>query len=163
MNQVRYWVIVLLCFLSGGCSSIRDDEDEEERVKVGDPVPVFSVDMVEGGEVTTFSTGHLKGETVIVFFHTGCPDCRRELPKLNEYYLRHKADGEFQMVAISRGEGAEAVASFWSEHELQLPYSAQTDRRIYDLFASSVIPRVYFVSAQGIVTRVLVENFDLPI
>lgn len=80
---------------------------------------------------------------------------------MNDYYLRHKDDPGFQMVAISRGEGEDMVAPFWEEYDLQIPYSAQSDRQIYNLFASSIIPRVYFVSAQGLVTRILIENFEV--
>lgn len=151
--------MMLLCLLLTGCSSIEDDETKE-RVVVGDRVPLFSVEMVKDGERSTFSTAQLTGETVIVFFNTTCPDCQRDLPKLNQYYLKHKADEGFQMVAISREEGEEDVAAYWKDKGLQIPYSAQNDRRIYELFASSVIPRIYFVSAQGIVTRVFIERFD---
>ena len=151
--------MMLLCLLLTGCSSIEDDETKE-RVVVGDRVPLFSVEMVKDGERSTFSTAQLTGETVIVFFNTTCPDCQRDLPKLNQYYLKHKVDEGFQMVAISREEGEEDVAAYWKDNGLQIPYSAQNDRRIYELFASSIIPRVYFVSAQGIVTRVFIERFD---
>lgn len=151
--------MMLLCLLLTGCSSIEDDETKE-RVVVGDRVPLFSVEMVKDGERSTFSTAQLTGETVIVFFNTTCPDCQRDLPKLNQYYLKHKADEGFQMVAISREEGEEDVAAYWKDKGLQIPYFAQNDRRIYELFASSIIPRVYFVSAQGIVTRVFIERFD---
>ena len=162
MKIIRYIYILLLCSLLGGCSSIHEDDgDVVEKVKVGDRVPSFTVDVVDNGVHTTFSTAHLSGETVIVFFSTLCGDCKRELPELNDYYLRHKDDAGFQMIAISRGEGEEMVAPFWEEYDLQIPYSAQTDRHIYDLFASSVVPRVYFVSAQGIVTRGLIENFEV--
>lgn len=150
---------LLLCLLLTGCSSIEDDETKE-RVAVGDRVPLFSVEMVKDGERSTFSTSHLTGETVIVFFNTTCPDCQRDLPKLNQYYLKHKADEGFQMVAISREEGEEDVADYWKDNGLQIPYFAQNDRRIYELFASSIIPRVYFVSAKGIVTRIFIERFD---
>lgn len=151
--------MMLLCLLLTGCSSIEDDETKE-WVAVGDRVPLFSVEMVKDGERSTFSTAQLTGETVIVFFNTTCPDCQRDLPKLNQYYLKHKVDEGFQMVAISREEGEEDVAAYWKDNGLQIPYSAQNDRRIYELFASSVIPRIYFVSAQGIVTRVFIERFD---
>lgn len=151
--------MMLLCLLLTGCSSIEDDETKE-RVVVGDRVPLFSVEMVKDGERSTFSTAQLTGETVIVFFNTTCPDCQRDLPKLNQYYLKHKADEGFQMVAISREEGEEDVAAYWKDKGLQIPYSAQNDRRIYELFASSVIPRIYFVSAQGVVTRIFIERFD---
>lgn len=151
--------MMLLYLLLTGCSSIEDDETKE-RVAVGDHVPLFSVEMVKDGERSTFSTSHLTGETVIVFFSVKCGDCQRDLPKLNQYYLKHKDDPGFQMIAISRAEGENLVVPFWEEYGLQIPYSAQNDRRIYELFASSIIPRVYFVSAQGIVTRVFIERFD---
>lgn len=151
---------MLLCLLSMGCSSIEDDNEVTERVNVGDRVPLFSVEMVKDGERSTFSTAQLTGETVIVFFNTTCPDCQRDLPKLNQYYLKHKVDEGFQMVAISREEGEEDVAAYWKDNGLQIPYSAQNDRRIYELFASSIIPRIYFVSAQGVVTRIFIERFD---
>ena len=151
--------MILLYLLFGGCSSIHDDE-VVERVKVGDRVPVFTVNMVADGKSTMFTTDHLTGETVIIFFHTSCADCRRELPRLNDYYLQHRDEPGFQMVAISRAEGADTIEPFWMEQGLQIPYSAQEDRHIYDLFASSVIPRVYFISAQGFVTRVWVEHFE---
>jgi peroxiredoxin len=139
-----------------------DDDDGEvtEYVKVGDRVPAFSVETVlADGSTATFSTAQLTGETVIVLFNTSCGDCQRELPRMNDYYLQHCGDKGFQMVAISREEGAESVAAYWKEQGLSIPYSAQTDRRIYNLFASSIIPRTYFCSADGIITQILVETF----
>ena len=152
--------MLLLALLLMGCSSIEDQEEVTERVNVGDRVPSFTIDVVSDGIHSTFSTAQLTGETVIVFFNTTCPDCQRDLPKLNQYYLKHKSNEGFQMVAISRAEGEDAVAAYWKDNGLQIPYSAQTDRRIYELFASSIIPRIYFVSAKGIVTRVFIERFD---
>lgn len=156
----KYVALILLGLLMIGCSSIEDDNEVTERVNVGDRVPSFSVDVVTDGIISTFSTAQLTGETVIVFFNTTCPDCQRDLPKMNQYYLKHKNDKGFQMVAISRAEGEDTVAAYWKDNGLQIPYSAQSDRRIYELFASSIIPRIYFVSAKGIVTRVFIERFD---
>ncbi len=153
---------MLACLVLWGCGNIHEEDDVVERIVVGSRVPIFSVNVVDyEGLTTSFSTNRLYGETVIVFFSTQCKDCQRELPELNDYYLKHKDDEGFQMVAISRAEGEQSVADFWSANNLQIPYSAQEDRKIYDLFASSVIPRVYFVSSSGIITKVLIENFDL--
>ena len=146
--------------------SMSDDEGGEvgEYVKVGDRLPLFSVETVQAdGTTAKFSTTQLTGETVIVLFHTGCQDCQRELPRLNAYYLRHRSEPGFQMVAISREEGAESIAAFWLSQHLSIPYSAQPDRRIYNLFASSIIPRVYFCSAEGIVNKVYIEKVDIDI
>ena len=152
--------MLLFGLLMMGCSSIEDQEEVTERVNVGDRVPSFTIDVVSDGIHSTFSTAQLTGETVIVFFNTTCPDCQRDLPKLNQYYLKHKSEKGFQMVAISREEGETSVAAYWKDNGLQIPYSAQNDRHIYELFASSIIPRIYFVSAKGIVTRVFIERFE---
>ena len=144
------WLLTAVATLAA-CSMADDEENEEakEYVKVGDRVPQFSVQTILADSTTaTFTTARLTGETVIVLFNTSCGDCRRELPRMNEYYLQHRGDKGFQMVAISREEGAESVAAFWREQGLSIPYSAQTDRRIYNLFASSIIPRTYFCSAR---------------
>ena len=152
-------IIMLLCLTMMGCSSITDDDDDVvEKVRAGDRLPVFSVTVTADGQQRTFSTEKLTGEIVIVLFSSTCKDCQRELPRLNDYYLKHRGDEGFQMVAISRAEGESVVAPFWKEYNLSIPYSAQEDRRIYELFASSIVPRVYFSNAQGIVTRVYIER-----
>ena len=153
----------LLMMAFAGCSITDDDDGSEikEYVRVGDRVPLFSVETVRAdGTTASFSSERLTGETVIVLFNTACRDCQRELPRLNEFYLRHRGEAGFQMVAISRAEEAESVAAFWKEKGLSIPYSAQSDRRVYELFASSIIPRVYFCSADGIITRMYVEEIN---
>ena len=153
---------MLACLILWGCGSIHEEDDVVERIVVGSRVPIFSVNVVDyEGLTTSFSTNRLYGETVIVFFSTQCKDCQRELPELNDYYLKHKDDEGFQMVAISRAVGEDMVAPFWEEYGLEIPYSAQPDRRIYEMFAKSIVPRVYFVAPSGKVTKVLIENFDV--
>ena len=119
-----------------------------------------TVDVIDGPTRTLFNTNSLQGSTVIIFFNTGCKDCQRELPELNAYYLRHRDEPGFRMVAIAREESEESISAYWLEHGLSIPYSPQTDRRIYNLFATSIIPRIYFCS-DGIVTRIDVEKFAI--
>ncbi len=151
-------VLMLLGSIVMGCSSFGEDNEVTELVKEGDRVPSFSVNVKDGERQTTFSTDSLTGETIIMLFNTSCSDCQRELPVMNRYYLEHKDEAGFQMVAISREEDEQSVATYWREHELRIPYSAQTDRTIYNLFASSIIPRIYFCNAKGIVTKIYIEK-----
>jgi len=158
---------ILLSLLLVGCvidSSEEESTSAEESsiIRVGSQLPVFSVEVIDGDSVRTFSSQKLTGPTVIAFFHTSCSDCSRELPELNEYYLRHRHDPGFQLVAIAREETRESIAAFWQQHGLSIPFSPQADRSIYSLFATLYIPRVYFCESTGEVTWMGVENFDLP-
>lgn len=157
--------LLLLPWLLVGCvvdeHSDEADPDASSIVRVGDRLPDFSVEVIDGSSCRLFSNKSLEGTTVIVFFHTSCTDCQRELPELNAYYLRHRQEPGFQMVAIARDESEESIATYWQQHNLSIPYSPQPDRQIYNLFATKYIPRVYICSAQGIVLWMGIENFDL--
>lgn len=125
-----------------------------ERVKVGDNLPSMQLTLNDG---RTLSNADLQGRTVVlVFFSTLCDDCRRELPEVEALWQKVREDESIVLVAISRGEGSDKVAPFWQEMQLSMPYSAQPDRRIYELFANSIVPRIYVASPTGKV----VASFD---
>lgn len=117
------------------------DPEPESRVSVGDPVPVFEVTLNDG---STFGRTQMAGKTTrLVFFNTDCADCRRELP-----LLQREADAAgpaTQYVCIAREEDAETIAAYWADNALTMPWSPQPDRRVYSLFATSGIPRVYTI------------------
>lgn len=158
-------IFAALCLLCGCVvdeSGERDSgSDEGSVVRVGDKLPRFSVEVTDGLLRWQFSSVSLGGPTVIVFFNTGCTDCQRELPELNDYYLRHRSDPGFSMIAIAREESEESIAAFWQAHQLAIPYSPQPDRSIYNLFALSTIPRAYRCAADGTVVWMGIENFDI--
>ena len=158
----------MMAFMLVGC--VIDSHDEwddggsrDADLQVGDKLPSFFVEVVNGDSRRMFFSKALTGKTVLVFFHTGCVDCQRELPLLNDYYLRHRDEVGFQMVAIAREESEESILRFWQQHSLSIPYSPQSDRAIFNLFASSTIPRVYICSPQGVIEWMGVEQFTLPL
>ena len=149
--------IYLLLSLLGFCSCIYDDQNTS-GLQVGDFLPEFSVEMNDG---TRISSSYLK-ETVscIVFFHTTCPDCRETLPEVQKLYDRFSSDVRF--VLISREEPDASIAEYWKENSLNMPYSAQSDRSIYDLFAQSRIPRVYICSKGGMIEAIFTDKPKNP-
>lgn len=160
MKHVLHHIIavltaVLLPAIATGC--IMDDvPDGQDPVSAGDRLPQFSVTMDNG---KTVSPQSLFGSwAVIVFFNTGCPDCRRELPEIESLY-RMRPDVE--VLCVAREEGAEEIAAYWAENDLTLPWSAQPDRKVFNLFAMSGIPRVFVVSAEGVITAAFSDT-DAP-
>ena len=47
-------------------------------------------------------------------------------------------------ICIAREEGEADIVAYWEANHLTLPVSPQPDRRIYSLFASVGIPRVFY-------------------
>lgn len=127
---------------------------QTDIITVGQQLPDFSVRMNDGTQV---SSGSLSGKpAVIVFFHTGCSDCRKELPVVQHVYNECSLQASF--VCISRAEDEAAVAAYWQAEKLSLPYSAQPDNTVYQKFARQTIPRIYIADAAGTVRYVFVER-----
>lgn len=124
-------------------------------LKVGDRLPDFEVVMDDG----TVVTDEILSETVsvVMFFHTSCPDCRQVLPQMQKVYDEY-ASADIRIVLISREDPKESVESFWQEKGLKMPYSAQNDRKVYDKFAATRIPRVYVNEKGGIIRYVFTDD-----
>lgn len=76
---MRLLVTVVLVFLIGCVSCIREEVGEHiQYIQPGDALPEFMVEMNDG---TILDRDSLRGKvSVLVFFHTSCSDCQRELP-----------------------------------------------------------------------------------
>lgn len=138
--------VMVHSFAFSACIS-DDDPTETWSLPMGSKMPQFEVTLLDGTKVSTSS---LEGKTaVIVLFNTSCPDCRAELPVVNEVQQKIIDDQTVCFLCIARAEGAETIEQFWKEHSLTLPVSPQPDRAVYSLFAESVIPRIMLFSPSG--------------
>jgi len=143
--------MAVLAVLSGCIKEKQTGAD----LKVGDRLPDFEVVMDDG----TVVTDEILSETVsvVMFFHTSCPDCRQVLPQMQKVYDEYASAG-VRIVLISREDPKESVESFWLENGLKMLYSAQNDRKIYEKFAATRIPRVYVNEKGGIIRYVFTDD-----
>lgn len=151
-------ILALLCLtlcLCTGCLGEIEPSTVTETIKAGDALPALSLVKSDGKEV---KTEDLKGHpSVIVFFNTGCSDCRKGLPVIQKLYDDEAYQG-IQFLCVSRSQEETSVRKYWQDNALTLPFSAQADNKVFLLFASQTIPRVYVADAGGIVRKVLVEK-----
>lgn len=151
-------ILTFILCLSSTLSCIYDGPVTKEDIKVGDIIPDFSVEMYDG---TTMTGEYLrKGVSVIMFFHTDCPDCAATLPEVQKIYDEYFPQ-QVKFAVISREEGKETIDHFWKANSLTLPYSARSDRTVYNLFADSRIPRVY-ICLDGIIKAVFTDEPNNP-
>lgn len=152
--DMKFRVCLILMSLLSSISCIKDKELGND-LKVGDSLPDFSVQMNNGDIITDDS---LKGNvSVILFFHTSCPDCQRVLPEFQRIYDEY-IDKDVKFAIISREESEDEIYSYWNENGLEMPYSAQKTRDVYSLFAASRIPRVYISDKGGIIRYIYTDD-----
>ena len=140
-----------------GC--ISDDDPDGPLLTIGDSLPTFSVELSDGTVIS--NTSFIGKAGVIVFFNTGCSDCRKELPVIQELWEEFKSDENVLIAAIARDESADEIEQYWKENGLTMPYSPQKGREVYNLFAPSVIPRIFITDKKGIIVFSS-DDSDMP-
>lgn len=132
--------------------------DTGNVIEIGAPLPDFEVTTLSGEVI---SGAELRRKPAIVcFFHTGCGDCQRELPLLEQLYKNYGS--LYPFVCIGREQEATEVAVYWKDNALTLPVAPQPDRKVYSLFARHTIPRIYMTDEKGIVRAQFIESATLP-
>ena len=152
-KKALYTFVIAILACLAGC--IGEEEVAEWHLRPGDALPRFEVTAIDGTKVG--SADSYNASMVIVFFNTSCPDCRKELPIIQAQYEVDQSLPEAErsiFICISREEAAADVERYWAENNLTLPVSPQSDRRIYSLFASIGIPRIFYAK-DGLITQAL--------
>lgn len=148
LRNIAFAMLSLLCCIS----CIKEKPQLEFELKVGDNIPNFSVVMNDG--TTVNSNGLQNGVAIIMFFHTSCPDCRNTLPAMQKIY--DQMGKKFPIVLISREQNDDEIVPYWQEMGYTLPYSPQSTREIYNLFATSRVPRVYICN-NGVIKHIFTD------
>ena len=146
-------LLILSCiFIVSSCIK---DKPQGSDLKVGDMLPDFEVVMNDG---TVVSDEGLAGSvSVVMFFHTSCPDCRQALPRMQQIYDEYASKG-VAFALISREDAGRDIEAYWNEQGLKMSYSAQNDRKVYEQFASSRIPRIYINDRNGIIRYIFTDD-----
>ncbi|MBO4999547.1 MAG: TlpA family protein disulfide reductase [Bacteroidaceae bacterium] len=152
MNVFMRYIIAVLLLTMVSCMT-EEELDMGSGLQVGDKLPAFSVVMSNGEKVE--SNDLLGNVSIIVFFNTACKDCQQELPVIQRFYDSHS---QYPLICISREESVSSVATYWEQKGFTVPYSAQEDRKIFELFAKSVVPRIYIVDEDGIIRYIFTDN-----
>ena len=153
MKKLAIYLLVVLSLIS----CIKEKQTGADLV-IGDRIPEFSITMNDGSKQTGKQLS--KGISCIVFFTTGCSDCKATLPHVQSIYNEYASKG-VQFALISREDGAESVSKYWQENEFTMPYSAQDDRKVYELFAKTRVPRVY-ICKDGVIKAIFTDQPENP-
>lgn len=145
------FLFALFTMLLSSCISDNEPHPADYAIKTGERIPDFSVTVYNGSVISTES---LRGKkSIIVFFNTSCPDCRKELPQIQTVYETILGnDLPVNLICIARAESAESIISYWRKNSLTLPFSPQKDTAIFNLFAQYTIPRVYLTDENLVIT-----------
>ena len=146
-------IILLVILLLPGCGNRNskqdagNDTETTTLVKAGDMVPDVTVTMFD---VSKVSLEQLRGKVVLLnFWATWCPPCREELTHVQAEIIDRFAGRPFVFLPVSRGEERETVAAFREKTGYDFPMGLDSNRTVYDHFASNYIPRNFLIGPDG--------------
>jgi len=156
-----FTIILMLAFFYFFASCIKEEAPDDRNdvinyIKIGDPLPEFTVDNGEGNKLT--NKDFIGKKSYLVFFTTTCRDCQRELPRMDALWQQIKGRDDCQVIAVSRKQGKGITDEFWSDNGFTMPKYLDPDRAVYDLFANSIVPRIYLIDRSGVVRWMGVED-----
>lgn len=147
------FILFSACLFLSSCIQEKEDPLAGANLQIGDKIPLFTVKMNDG---STVSDEKLYGSvSLIVFFHTSCKDCQQLLPVLQQF---HESYSSYPLVCISRAEKEASIVTYWKKMGFTMPFSAQEDRMVYELFAQVGVPRLYIVDEEGIIREIFTDE-----
>lgn len=117
----------------------------------GDPItlPSMTLSSLDGGEVDVANYQGIP--TVINFWATWCPPCRREMPMMAA--VARRAD-DVRFLFVNQGESAGAVESYLSAENFQIPnLLLDQQQRLGAFFGIRGLPTTLFFDAQGVLAE----------
>lgn len=128
-------------------------------LNVDDQAADFTLKLVNGKEV---KLSELKGKVVLVnFWATYCGPCLQEFYDVPKKIIEPFKNDDFVFLAIARGESETKVLTKVKklrEDKLEFTIGIDSDKKIWNKYATKLIPKNYLIDQNGIIKYVSTGN-----
>jgi cytochrome c biogenesis protein CcmG/thiol:disulfide interchange protein DsbE len=156
LRLMALWLVLGVAWIA--LSRVRDNGAAEHGGSSSLPekgfvAPDFTLEMLDGSETTL---SDLQGQGVLInFWATWCPQCRDEMPAIQEVYEQYRDQG-FIVLAVNVREGDAQVKGFIEQTELTFPILMDPDGTVGDRYGVRSIPTTFFVDHSGVIRDIVV-------
>jgi peroxiredoxin len=118
-------------------------------VMISKSAPVFTLPVL-GGDTVSLADYRGKKTVVVSYWASWCGPCKVELPELREFYKRyHKADANFEILAISIDEYKADAEKYAAAEKLPFPVLFDPQSKTADAYAVEGIPTMFVIDKDG--------------
>ncbi len=156
MLKVVWLIILTLVLLLAGCST-GSEPSAPSVARAGEPAPDFQLENLDGQSI---SLSDFRGKPVLInFWATWCPQCRSEMPYIQEIYEEWSDQG-LVLLAINIGENSYTVEEFMQSHNLSFTVLLDTEKDIAQRYNITGIPTTLFIDKDGIIQDKVIGAFQ---
>jgi len=130
---------------------------EGKSLRVGAPIPAFSLDALGGGPLTQKSFAGKP--TVYFFFADWCPCSHQSVQWITRALDDHRAAG-LAMVGVGVQNGRDKLERFARRYDLPFPVAVRGGDGLADVVGVTITPTTLFVDGDGVIRSVFVGKID---
>ncbi|HBR27832.1 MAG TPA: hypothetical protein DD734_06080 [Firmicutes bacterium] len=126
------------------------EEQEEEAVSVGAVAPNFILEDLSGERVELKEVYRKHQLTLVNFWATWCPPCKREIPDLVAFYRKYQGEG-VEILAVNAWEDSslEQLQTFVASAEMEFPVLLDGEGETVKKYNIRAIPTTLFIDQSG--------------
>ncbi len=115
-------------------------------IQIGAEAPDFSLSDQTG---KAHNLAEHKGKVVLLrFWADWCPNCKEEMPKIDEVYIKLSGKG-FDVLAVNVKQSEEAVSAFIKEYRISFPTPLDKNADIAKMYGVVGLPTTYIIDKSG--------------
>ncbi len=142
--------LLLLVMFSGTSAPVHSTVSVESSVSANaaqaHPAPDFTLQKLGGG---TVSLSEFKGKKPVVvnFWASWCPNCRRDMPKLNGFYEKYM--DKIEVIGINLKEKESVVQEFATARNISFPIAFDPSGRASNAFGIQYTNTHFLIDING--------------
>ncbi|KXZ12766.1 sporulation protein [Bacillus nakamurai] len=116
---------------------------------------VFLMKTIEGDDI---SIPHKGRKTILHFWTSWCPPCKKELPQFQTYYEKHHSD-QVSLVTVNlvnAEQNKQAVQNFVNQHHLTFPIVLDSRGELMKEYRIITIPTSFLLNEKGEIEKTVV-------
>ncbi|MBT2573594.1 TlpA family protein disulfide reductase [Bacillus sp. ISL-51] len=116
---------------------------------------VFMMKTIEGDDISIPNKGR---KTILHFWTSWCPPCKKELPQFQTYYENHHSD-QVSLVTVNlvnAEQNKQAVQNFINQHHLTFPIVLDSRGELMKEYRIITIPTSFLLNEKGEIEKTVV-------
>lgn len=148
----RRWLLVGLVIVMFGLTLTVYGDSSSPRI--GNNAPNFALKDLEGKTVGLRTVTGTHKVTLVNFWATWCPPCRKEIPDLNAIYNDYK-NKSVEILAVNLQEDGDALLAFVQSNKMKFPVLMDQDGKVGERYRVYYIPTTFVLDQKGKIREII--------
>ena len=150
-------LLVVLLIVGLGFGFGGKQEQLEEAARVGAQAPNFQLEDLSGAAVELKDIYRKKQLTMVNFWATWCPPCKREIPEFVRIYQEYREQGlEILAVNVWEDISPEELRAFAAAAEMEFPILRDVKEETATKYRVRGVPTTVFIDQNGRIQEIFV-------